>query len=57
MRRAELYLEGSAMKVGHIELFVGGPLKAKEFYVEVLGFRLVEVRAGMSLSLFFLRWW
>jgi len=29
------------MKIGHIELSVANPLKSKEFYVNVLGFKVV----------------
>ena len=32
------------MKIGHIEIFVKDPLQAKDFYVKVLGFELVEVQ-------------
>jgi catechol 2,3-dioxygenase-like lactoylglutathione lyase family enzyme len=32
------------MKIGHIELFVENPLKSKEFYVDILGFDLIEVQ-------------
>jgi catechol 2,3-dioxygenase-like lactoylglutathione lyase family enzyme len=32
------------MKVGHIEVFVKDPLKAKDFYINVLGFDLVEIQ-------------
>ncbi len=32
------------MKVGHIEVFVKDPLKAKDFYVDVLGFEIEEIQ-------------
>jgi catechol 2,3-dioxygenase-like lactoylglutathione lyase family enzyme len=32
------------MKIGHIEVFVKEPLKAKDFYVDILGFEVVEVQ-------------
>ncbi|MBK8549676.1 MAG: VOC family protein [Ignavibacteria bacterium] len=32
------------MKFGHIEIFVKDPLRAKEFYENILGFELVEVQ-------------
>jgi catechol 2,3-dioxygenase-like lactoylglutathione lyase family enzyme len=33
------------MKLGHIELFVKDVLVARDFYVSVLGFRLIEIQA------------
>lgn len=30
------------MKIGHIELFVSDPLASKDFFVNVLGFELVD---------------
>ena len=33
------------MRLGHIELFVREPLAAKDFYVDVLGFELLDVQA------------
>ena len=35
-----------AMRMGHIELFVRDPLASKAFYVDVLGFDLVDVQGG-----------
>lgn len=32
------------MKFGHTEIFVRNPLKSKDFYIEVLGFELVEIQ-------------
>ena len=32
------------MKLGHIEIFVSDPLKAREFYQHILGFELVDVQ-------------
>lgn len=32
------------MKLGHIELFVGDPLRAQQFYQDILGFELVAVQ-------------
>lgn len=32
------------MKLGHIEVFVKDPLKAKDFYVDVLGFEVEEIQ-------------
>lgn len=32
------------MKLGHIEIFVKDPLRAKDFYEKILGFELVEVQ-------------
>jgi len=32
------------LKFGHIEIFVKDPLRAKEFYENILGFELVEVQ-------------
>lgn len=34
------------MQLGHIELFVRDPLAAKEFYVGILGFELVDEQQG-----------
>jgi predicted enzyme related to lactoylglutathione lyase len=31
-------------KLGHLEIFVKEPLKAKDFYINVLGFELIEVQ-------------
>jgi catechol 2,3-dioxygenase-like lactoylglutathione lyase family enzyme len=33
------------MKFGHTEIFVKDPMKSKYFYIDVLGFELVEVQA------------
>jgi len=33
------------VKLGHIELFVRDPIAARNFYVRVLGFKLIEVQA------------
>lgn len=32
------------MKFGHIEIFVKEPLKSKQFYIDILGFELVEIQ-------------
>ena len=32
------------IKFGHIEIFVKEPLKSKDFYMNVLGFELIEVQ-------------
>ena|SRR5258706_13183900 len=32
------------LKFGHIEIFVKEPLKSKDFYIDVLGFELIEVQ-------------
>lgn len=32
------------MKLGHVELFVKEPVKAKDFYINVLGFELIEIQ-------------
>ncbi|MCB0722185.1 MAG: VOC family protein [Ignavibacteriae bacterium] len=32
------------VKLGHIELFVKNPSESKKFYMDVLGFKLVEVQ-------------
>jgi catechol 2,3-dioxygenase-like lactoylglutathione lyase family enzyme len=32
------------LKVGHIEIFVEDPLRAKEFYEKILGFELIEIQ-------------
>ena len=34
------------MNLGHIELFVSDPMRAKDFYTSVLGFELIVVQAG-----------
>jgi catechol 2,3-dioxygenase-like lactoylglutathione lyase family enzyme len=34
------------MEPGHIEIFCTNPLKSKDFYVDVLGFELMEVQAN-----------
>jgi catechol 2,3-dioxygenase-like lactoylglutathione lyase family enzyme len=31
-------------KLGHLEIFVKDPLKSKDFYIDVLGFELVDVQ-------------
>jgi len=31
-------------KLGHLEIFVKEPLKAKDFYINMLGFELVEIQ-------------
>ncbi|MCI0450468.1 MAG: VOC family protein [Chlorobi bacterium] len=31
-------------KLGHLEIFVKEPLKAKDFYINILGFELVETQ-------------
>ncbi len=33
------------MKFGHIEIFVKDPVKSKDFYINVLGFDLIEIQA------------
>lgn len=32
------------MQLGHIEVFVKNPIEAKDFYIKVLGFELVEIQ-------------
>lgn len=32
------------MKIGHIEIFASDPLKSKDFYVNVLGFEIIEIQ-------------
>ena len=34
------------IKFGHIEIFSEDPLKAKDFYTDVLGFEVVEIQHG-----------
>ena len=34
------------MNIGHIELFVNDPSMSKKFYVDVLGFTLIEEQGG-----------
>jgi catechol 2,3-dioxygenase-like lactoylglutathione lyase family enzyme len=36
----------SHLKLGHIEIFVNDTMKSKDFYVDVLGFELIEVQGG-----------
>ena len=49
------------MRFGHIEIFVSDPMRSKEFYIDVLGFQLVENQNDQfiwlknSTSLFLLR--
>jgi catechol 2,3-dioxygenase-like lactoylglutathione lyase family enzyme len=38
-------------KFGHIEVFVKEPLKAKDFYIDVLGFELLEIQSDMFVWL------
>lgn len=33
-----------SLKLGHIELFVKDPSESKKFYMDILGFRLVEIQ-------------
>jgi len=39
------------MRFGHIELFVRDPLKAKEFYEEILGVEVIFVQEGQFVWL------
>lgn len=39
------------MKIGHVEIFVKDPLKAKDFYIDVLGFELVEIQHNVIVWL------
>jgi catechol 2,3-dioxygenase-like lactoylglutathione lyase family enzyme len=32
------------MKLGHMEIFVKNPIEAKDFYIDVLGFELIEIQ-------------
>ena len=32
------------MRLGHIEIFVNEPLRSKEFYINILGFELIEIQ-------------
>jgi catechol 2,3-dioxygenase-like lactoylglutathione lyase family enzyme len=34
------------LKFGHIEIFSGDPLRLKDFYVDALGFELIEIQEG-----------
>jgi len=33
-----------SLHIGHIEIFVKEPMKAKDFYIDVLGFELIEIQ-------------
>jgi catechol 2,3-dioxygenase-like lactoylglutathione lyase family enzyme len=37
------------LEFGHVEIFVKDPLKSKDFYIDVLGFELIEVQ-GDSIA-------
>ncbi len=39
------------MKSGHIEIFVSDPMKARGFYVDVLGFTLVQIQGDQFVWL------
>ena len=32
------------LEFGHIEIFVKEPLKSKDFYIDILGFKLIEIQ-------------
>src|SRR5438128_1432480 len=34
------------LKLGHAEVFVKDPIKSKDFYIDVLGFELIEIQDG-----------
>lgn len=39
------------MKIGHIEIFAKDPIKSKDFYIDVLGFELVEIQNNIIVWL------
>jgi len=39
----------TTMRIGHIELFVRNPLKAREFYANVLGFEEIAIQQGQYI--------